>query len=232
MGHGAAQLLCGDVLAGDGFDDLGTGDEHVGGLIHHEDEVGEGGGVDRAAGAGAHDGGDLGHHAGGPGIAVEDAAVAGQRVHSLLDAGAAGVVEADDGCAHLHGQVQHLPDLLGMHLAQRAAHNSEVLGIDIHKAVVNGTVAGDHALAGGLHALHTEVGAAVLHESIQLHKAVGVQQRSDALPGGHLTGSVLLLPPLGAAAGFDLFASLAEIFDSIHIACLLLPLLRSAGSAR
>ena len=43
VGHGAAQLLCGDVLAGDGFDDLGTGDEHVGGLIHHEDEVGEGG---------------------------------------------------------------------------------------------------------------------------------------------------------------------------------------------
>ena len=52
---GAAELLELDVLAGDALDDLGAGDEHVRGLVDHDDEVGDGGGVDRAAGARAED---------------------------------------------------------------------------------------------------------------------------------------------------------------------------------
>ena len=63
MSHGAAQVFLGDVFVGHGFDDVGPGDEHVAGGIHHEDEIGDGGRVDGAAGAGSHDGGDLGDHA-------------------------------------------------------------------------------------------------------------------------------------------------------------------------
>ena len=51
VGVRAAELLHGDVLAGDGLDDVGSGDEHLGGLVDHDDEVGQRGGVDVAAGA-------------------------------------------------------------------------------------------------------------------------------------------------------------------------------------
>ena len=55
VGPGAAELLHRDVLAGDGLDDVGPGDEHVGGAVDHDREVGDRGGVDVAARAGAHD---------------------------------------------------------------------------------------------------------------------------------------------------------------------------------
>jgi hypothetical protein len=37
----ATQLLHRDVLAGDGLDHVGAGDEHLAGLIDHDDEVGQ-----------------------------------------------------------------------------------------------------------------------------------------------------------------------------------------------
>ena len=42
MGHGAAKFLLGDLLVGHRLDDIGAGDEHVGGAGSHEDEVGDG----------------------------------------------------------------------------------------------------------------------------------------------------------------------------------------------
>ena len=117
LGVGAAQLLLGHLLAGGGFDDPGAGDEHLALVIHHDDEVSEGGTVDRAAGAGPHDHGDLGDQAGGQGVAAEDLAVAGEGVHRLLDAGAAGVVEADAGAAGFESHVHDLADLGRVHLA-------------------------------------------------------------------------------------------------------------------
>ena len=42
VGHGAAQVLKADLLAGDALDDVRAGDEHVRGVLHHEDEVGHG----------------------------------------------------------------------------------------------------------------------------------------------------------------------------------------------
>src|SRR3974377_111264 len=61
----AAELVFRDFFVGDGFDHVGTGDEHVGGLVDHEDEVGDGGGGDGAAGGRAPDGGGLGRRAPG-----------------------------------------------------------------------------------------------------------------------------------------------------------------------
>ena len=112
---GAAQVLHRDLLAQHGLDDLGAGDEHLGDLVDHEDEVGQGRGVDGAAGAGAEDDRDLGDDAGGEGVAVEDLAVAGQGVDALLDARAPRVVDADERDAQLHGVVHDLGDLAGVH---------------------------------------------------------------------------------------------------------------------
>ena len=71
----AAELVEADVLAGDGLDDVGPGDEHVRGLVDHDREVGDRGGVDGAAGARPHDQRDLRDHAGGEHVASEDLAV-------------------------------------------------------------------------------------------------------------------------------------------------------------
>ena len=54
MRRSPAKLIGGYILACHSLDDLWPGDEHVGAL-NHEDEVGQGRGVDRAAGAGPHD---------------------------------------------------------------------------------------------------------------------------------------------------------------------------------
>ena len=127
VGEGAAELLHADVLAGDGLDHVGAGDEHLAGLVDHDHEVGERGGVHRAAGCRAHDDRDLRDDAGGLGVAAEDLAVLAERDDALLDARAAGVEHADDRHAGLDGVVHDLDDLLAGDLAERAAEDGEVL---------------------------------------------------------------------------------------------------------
>ena len=62
MSEGATQLLQADLFTGDGLDDIGPGDEHVRRLIDLDDEVGDGRGIDGAAGARSHDHRDLRDH--------------------------------------------------------------------------------------------------------------------------------------------------------------------------
>lgn len=94
-----AEVLGADLLTGCGAYDVGAGDEHVRGLAGGDDEVGQGRAVDGAAGAGAQDDADLRDQSGGGAGAVEDAPVLAQSSHALLDLGAAGVDESDDGDA-------------------------------------------------------------------------------------------------------------------------------------
>ena len=89
VGGRAAKFFVGDLFAHDGSDDIGAGDVHLAHALDHEDEVGDAGGVDGAARAGAEDDGDLGDYAGGHGIAEEDVAVSGQAENAFLNAGAA-----------------------------------------------------------------------------------------------------------------------------------------------
>ena len=55
----AAQFLLRHLFVGDGFHYIGSRHEHVRGVARHEDEIGESGGIHRAAGARSHDGGNL-----------------------------------------------------------------------------------------------------------------------------------------------------------------------------
>ena len=147
VGVRAAELVLGDLFVGHGLDDVRAGDEHVGGLVHHEDEIGDGGRVDGAAGAGAHDGGDLRHDSAVQRVAQENVGIAGQRHHAFLDARAAGVVQADDGGAHLGGEVHDLDDLGGVGFGERAAENGEILREDEDQPALDAAVAGDEAVA-------------------------------------------------------------------------------------
>ena len=54
--HGAAQLFKSHIFLRDGLHHVGAGDKHVGRVLHHQDEVREGGRVHSTAGTRAHDG--------------------------------------------------------------------------------------------------------------------------------------------------------------------------------
>lgn len=55
MGHGSTEFLLGDDFVGDGLDYVRTGDKHIGGVLDHEDEVGQCGRVARSTSARSHD---------------------------------------------------------------------------------------------------------------------------------------------------------------------------------
>ena len=92
---GAAELLLGDVFVGHGADHFRTGDEHVARLLDHQDEVGDGRRVHGAARARTEDAADLRDDAARQRVAQKDVGVAGERLHALLDARAARIVESD-----------------------------------------------------------------------------------------------------------------------------------------
>src|SRR6266436_365757 len=75
VGHGTAELLLGHFFVGDGFDDVGPGDEHVGSVASHENKIRDRWGIDGAAGARAHDGADLRDHTAGKSVAQENIGV-------------------------------------------------------------------------------------------------------------------------------------------------------------
>ena len=102
---GAAQLLLRHLLVGDRLDHVRAGHEHVARAARHEREVGDGGGVDRAAGARPEHGRDLRDDAARERVLEKDVGVAAERRHALLDARAARVVEADDRRAVLHREL-------------------------------------------------------------------------------------------------------------------------------
>ena len=139
MYRGTTQVLLVHILAGDGLHHLRSGKEHVRGVLHHQGEVGEGGGVDSTAGARTEDSGNLWNHARCEDIALEDLSIASEGVDAFLDTCATRVVDADDGCAHLHTHVHYLADLLCHGLGERATIHGEVLCEDVHQSAINRT---------------------------------------------------------------------------------------------
>ena len=193
----AAQRLLGHVFVSDGFDDVGSGDEHVAGFVHHEDEVGKGGGVDGSSGAGAHDGGDLRDDAARQSIAEENIGIPSKRNDAFLNAGASGIVEADDGGSGFEREVHDLDDLFRIRLREGAAEDGEVLREDVGGPAVNKAVAGDEAVAVDHLFGHAEIAAAVADQFVELLKSPFVEQESDTFSGGERSFFVL--------AGFAFF---------------------------
>lgn len=210
MDVGAAQAVLGDLLARDGLDHVRAGDEHLRGVADHEHEVGEGGAVGRAARARAQHHADLRDDTGGLGVALEDAAVPGQRRDALLDTGAGAVVQGHQRRTGRDGHVHDLVDLRGVRLAQRAAEDAEVVGVDEDRPPLHRAPAGDHTVAVRLLLLQTETGGPVPAQLLDLAEGAGVQQQFDALPRGQLALGVLRLGRLLARAGQCLRTDLVQ----------------------
>ncbi len=187
---------------GHGADDIRAGDEHVGGLVDHEDEIGDGGRVDGAPGAWSHDGGELRHYTRSQRIAEEDVRVAGERDHALLNAGATGIVQPNDGRTHSHGGIHDLDDLGGVRFRERAAKDGEVLRIDEDRTAVDGAIAGDESIARDALLVHVEIGGAMGDELVGLFEGSWVQQELDTLARGEFAGAVLAFAALNATSFF------------------------------
>ena len=109
-------------------------------------------------------------------VAQEDFRIAPERHHAFLDPGPAGVVQADDRRADLHGKVHHLAHLFRVCLGKRAPENREVLGEDEDEPAVDGAMTRDDAVAEDDLLVQTEAGRAVRHERVELDERIGIQQ--------------------------------------------------------
>nr|ART36136.1 B292 [uncultured bacterium] len=187
----AAKLVLRHHLVGDGLHHLRAGDEHVGRILDHEDEVGHRRAVDRAARARPHDEADLRDDSAREYVPLEHLGVAAERGDALLNAGAARIVEADDGRADLHRHVHHLADFLRMALRKRAAEHGEVLAEHVDEAAVDGARSGDDAVAGNGLLGHAEIDAVVLDVHVELFEAARIEQDFETLAGGEAALGVL-----------------------------------------
>lgn len=98
MREGSTQVLLTNILAGYGFDDFRTGNEHLGALFHHVNEVCQGRAVNSTAGTRAHDGRNLRNHTGRKGVLLEHLPKASKGIRSFLNPGPTGIRHANDGC--------------------------------------------------------------------------------------------------------------------------------------
>ena len=163
-------------------------------------EVGDRRRIHRAAGAGAHHGGDLRDDARGQRVAEKDVGVAAERQHAFLNARAARVVQPDDRRAHLHREIHDLHDLCGVGFRERSAEDGEVLREGVDHAAVDAAVAGDDAVARDDLIGHPEIEAAMRDELVDLFEGARVEQQLDALARRQLAGRALPLEPFFSAA--------------------------------
>jgi hypothetical protein len=84
----------------------------------------------------------------GPDISVKNFAISRQGIDPLLNPGTARVVEADDRCPHLDGQIHDLANFLGMGFAETAALDGKILCKSEDLTAINGAMAGDYSISG------------------------------------------------------------------------------------
>ena len=211
MGQRAPELFEGDVFTGDGLHDVGTGDEHVTGVLHHEDEVRQRRGVDATSGARTEDHRDLRHDAGRAGVADEDPAVGVEGGDALLNSRAGAVVQSDDRQTHRRRHVHDLVNLLAVGLADRAAEDREVLGEDADLSTVDLAVPGDHPVGVGTRLLEPHARGHVTVQHVQFLERVLVEQVLDALARGHLALGLVSLDGLLATGDAGLGLASVEL---------------------
>ncbi len=137
-----------------------------------------------------------------------------------MDARAAGVEDADDGCAVADRHVLDLDDLLRVRRRERAAKDREVLDEEVDQPAVDRPPPRDDAVAGDAVRLHAKVGRAVFDEGVEFFEAALVQQDFQALAGRELAAGVLGLDALFPA---PLWAASRRRSSSRMMSCMAAP---------
>ncbi len=148
MGDRAAKLFLGHLLVRHLFDHIGSGYEHVAGLFHHDDEIGDGRRIDSTTRAGTQNGRDLWNDTRTHHVAVENIGISGQTLNPFLDPRPARVVQSDDRRSHVHGQIHDLDYFIRVGAAHGAPKNSEILGKNIDQPAVNLAISCYYPVAG------------------------------------------------------------------------------------
>src|SRR4029079_5194921 len=218
---GAAKDFWRYVFVRDGFDHFRPGDEHVGGVTHHEYEVSHCRRVDVAAGARSHDHRGLRHDARRDDISFEHFAVSRERTYTFLDPNPARIEQPNTRCTVLHRHVRYRADLLGVPLGGGAAEHGEVLGEDIGHAAIDRAPTGDDAVPRETVLVGVEIGVAVFDEHVKFFERIGVEKQLDALSRGQLAAGVLRCnsrftpAQSGSAAAF--VESLKDLFHGANL---------------
>src|SRR5690606_10377616 len=146
---GAAQLFVGGDLAGGGLQQRRAGQEHLGLAAHHHHVVGQAGLIGAAGGGGAVHHGHLGNAHGRDACLVGEAARAfHEDVGGVVQVGAAGLGQGDDGQLVLHGDLLHAQRLLQAGGGDGAALDGAVVGQHQAAHALHVADAGDDAAAG------------------------------------------------------------------------------------
>ena len=206
-----AHLVHRHRAAGDRPDHFRPGDEHPRVAAGHDDKVHQRRRIGGPARAGAADHGDLRHHAGEQHVLAEHLAIARQRVHRLLDARAAGIIERHHRHAGAAGELHDADDLVGVRAAERAAGDGEILAEGGHRPAIH--VAGAHH-----HAVGREV---LLHAALRpgadIHadflEGVVLEQVGQPLAGGQLAQRMPYPGLFLAAAGENPGAPFAHLLQ-------------------
>ena len=215
MRHGAAQFFGRHFFGRDRLDDGRAREEHIRRILDHEDEVHQGRTVYGTAGAGPHDDGDLRDDARCGRIIHEDAAKTGQSIDAFLDAGTAGVIDADDRGSHLQSHFLHLGNLMGVHFTKGSAFNGKIFGIGKDQSAPYRTVAGNDAVAGDFFFLQTEMSTAMMDKLPHFRKAAFIKQLGQPFRGPSTFLFMLRIDSLLTAAELDFcefFPELVNLF--------------------
>ena len=214
--HGAAQLFLGHIFVRHRLDYIGTGDKHVAGVFNHYHKIGDCRGINRAARARAHNGGNLRHNAACQRVAQKNIGITAQRQNAFLDPRAAGVIQADEGRPILERHIHHLASLLRVGFRQRAAEHRKILRENVSQTAVDASPAGDEAVARNHLVFHSEIAAAVRDQLVEFFEGIFVEQQLDALARGEL--SVLVLPLLARFAAALLGHGMAapQFVEPVH----------------
>src|SRR5271157_841229 len=196
---GPTEALRIDHFARDLLYHLRTRDEHVAGLLGHENEVRDRWRVHSAAGAWTHDDRNLGDYSGSSDIPIKDIAVSGQTLNAFLNAGSARILDANERETISVSQIHNLADLLGMGNGEASPEHCEILGEHIHSPAVDPAESRDHSVTRDNLLFHAEIGTPVAYEFVDFLEGPIVQKFQNPLPCGHLACFMLFLDPVLAA---------------------------------
>ena len=222
VGIGTAQFLLVHLFVGHSLHHIGTGDEHMALLLHHEDEIGKRRRIARTAGARAENGRNLRNHSRSNGVLVEDGGISRNATHPFLDAGTSRVVEGNHRCPVAQGQLLHLLDLPCSRLAQRTAVDGKVVGIDIDQTSVNLSVATHNAIAWDMVLFHPEIGAMMNHQFVHFVERTLVEQGVDTFTCGHVAVGMLAFDAFDTTAQRSRLVEFLEFLILFHVNCFIL----------
>ncbi len=189
----SAQVLRAHHLTQNRLHHIGTRDEHLRNVIHHEDKVRQCRRIHRPTGTRSQNHRQLRNHARSLRIAEENLPVTRQRVHTLLDTRSARIVDTDDRNPHLDGMVHNLRNLTRVHQSQRTACHRKILCINSNRFSVYGTGTDNDTISVENLLVHTEIFRLVLYKNIVFMERTLIQDTFDTLAGCHLTHLGLLL---------------------------------------